>query len=201
METLGLMGVSVGRIRGALTVAFGQRLVIVVLKSSEPREQEENNHKKHSVTERQRQTEREGMRCHSAAAAAQHAARCHFGSEEEDLFQSPLLTETISIKCTVFVRPCCYDRQVTSLSVADQLVLRQTDRPHCRPASPAALVLTVNIAGLLFARLFALVEGKLSGKEVLFTLVIERLLRKRRRGDGVKKRRERGRRLMWVWTE
>lgn len=100
------------------------------------------------------------------------------------------------------VRPCYYDRQVTSLSVADQLVLRQTDRPHCRPASPAALVLTVNVAGLLFARLFALVEGKLSGKEVLFTLVIERLLRKRRRrGDGVKKRRKRGRRLMWVWTE
>lgn len=91
---------------------------------------------------------------------------------------------------------------MTSLSVADQLVLRQTDRPHCRPASPAALVLTVNVAGLLFACLFALVEGKLSGKEVLFTLVIERLLRKRRRrGDGVKKRRKRGRRLMWVWTE
>lgn len=116
------------------------------------------------------------------------------------LFQSPLLTENISIKCAVFVRPCYYDHQVTSLSVADQVLLRQTDRPHCRPASPAALVLTVNVAGLLLACLFALVEGKLSGKEVLFTLVIERLLRKRRRrrGDGVKKRKKRGRRLMWV---
>lgn len=44
---------------------------------------------------------------------------------------------------------------------------------------PAATVLTLHVAGLLLARLSTLVEGKLSGKEVLFTLVIERLLRKR----------------------
>ena len=61
------------------------------------------------------------------------------------------------------------------LSLTDRL--RQTDHPT---RLPAALVLTVDVAGLLLARLFALVEGKLSGKEVLFTLVIERLLRKRR---------------------
>lgn len=45
----------------------------------------------------------------------------------------------------------------------------------------AAPVLTVQVAGLLLARLFALVERKLSGKEVLFTLVIDGLLRRRRR--------------------
>lgn len=81
--------------------------------------------------------------------------------------------------------------QLTSLPVTDQSSLRQT----ARPASPFALVLTVDIAGLLLARLFALVERKLSGKEVLFTLVIERLLRRkrrRRRGDGIKKRGGRG---------
>lgn len=83
--------------------------------------------------------------------------------------------------------------QLTSLPVADQSSFRQTVRPH--PASPVTLVLTVDIAGLLLARLFALVERKLSGKEVLFTLVIDRLLgrkRRRRRGDGIKKEEEEG---------
>lgn len=43
-----------------LTVAFGQRVVTVVLRSAEPRERGENNHKKHKVTECQRQTESRG---------------------------------------------------------------------------------------------------------------------------------------------
>lgn len=43
-------------------------------------------------------------------------------------------------------------------------------------------VLTVNITALLLTCILALVERELSGKEVLFTLVIERLLRKRGTG-------------------
>ena len=64
--------------------------------------------------------------------------------------------------------------QLISLPAADQSSLRD-------PAPPPAPVLTIDVAGLLLARLFALVERKLSGKEVLFTLVIEGLLRRKRR--------------------
>lgn len=77
------------------------------------------------------------------------------------------------------------NHQLTSLSVADQVAClssnRRTDgQTSSSPARlPAAPVLTLYVAGLLLARLSTLVEGKLSGKEVLFTLVIERLLRKR----------------------
>lgn len=76
------------------------------------------------------------------------------------------------------------NHQLTSLSVADQaacLSVGRTDgQTNSSPARlPAAAVLTLHVAGLLLARLSTLVEGKLSGKEVLFTLVIERLLRKR----------------------
>jgi len=77
-----------------------------------------------------------------------------------------------------------------------------------RPSPSHTEVLTVHVAGLRLARLFALVEGELSGKEVLSTLVIERLLRRKRkrkrrrrkRGDGTT-RGGRGRRggRMWVW--
>lgn len=54
-----------------LTVAFGQRVVTVVLRSAEPSEGGENNHKKHKVTECQRQTESRGDQ---ALTANQHAA-------------------------------------------------------------------------------------------------------------------------------
>lgn len=43
-------------------------------------------------------------------------------------------------------------------------------------------ILTVSITRFLFTLVLVLVEGKFSGKEVLFTLVIEWLLKKRRRG-------------------
>lgn len=54
-------------------------------------------------------------------------------------------------------------------------------------------VLTVHIACFRLTRLLVLVEGELAGKEVLFTLVIEGLLRKRRKGRAKEKKgRERG---------
>lgn len=59
------------------------------------------------------------------------------------------------------------NHQLSSLSVTDQSRLRQTD---LRSRLPSVLVLTVDVAGLLIACLSALVEGKLSGKHVLFTL-------------------------------
>lgn len=55
---------------GTLTVAFGQRVVTVVLRSAQPGEGE-NNHKKHRVTERRRRTEISGDQ---VLTANQHAA-------------------------------------------------------------------------------------------------------------------------------
>lgn len=54
------------------------------------------------------------------------------------------------------------------------------DLSSCRCPAVWRGGLTVGVAGLLLARLFGLVERELSGKEVLFTLVIDGLLRKRR---------------------
>lgn len=48
-------------------------------------------------------------------------------------------------------------------------------------------VLTLHIACFLLARILVLVEGELAGKEVLFTLVIEGLRRKRSLEKGKRK--------------
>lgn len=108
-----------------------------------------------------------------------------FGGDGVSVYLGPVAVTTIAFAA------CRH--QLTSLPVADQSPLRQTDRPTPPPHFLSlAPVLTVDVAGLLLARLFALVERKLSGKEVLFTLVIEGLLRRKRRrrgggGDGIKK--------------
>lgn len=80
------------------------------------------------------------------------------------------------------------NHQLSSLSVTDQSCLRQTD---LRSRLPSALVLTVDVAGLLIACLSALVEGKLSGKHVLFTLRVGAGGEKGEAGEG------RG----WWWSQ
>lgn len=69
---------------------------------------------------------------------------------------------------------------------------------HC--AEVLISVLTVHIACFLLTRLLVLVERELAGKQILFTLVIEGLLRKRRKGKAKEKKR-RGRGLSNVHME
>lgn len=76
------------------------------------------------------------------------------------------------------------------LSLANGPSGRQTT---ARLPAAVATVLTLHVAGLQLTRLFALVEGKLSGKEVLSTPVTERLLRKRRRKRRTRHQRPRSR--------
>lgn len=75
---------------------------------------------------------------------------------------------------------CSFSRALASCPQRPRLLVTSLLSPQSNRSGPGEwVVLTIHVAGLLLARLFALVERKLSGKEILFTLVIERLLRKR----------------------